>query len=132
MDSEPLVSETIEAGESLVRRFNDYMPVKVAFWLKPSEKDSYYLYIASNEIDDTNFELAYAEVSRLTRDLESPFFNPFKVNVISGKDPLANAADEINVKFPDRIPVRYGGRMFGGMSIDGVYIYPPQVTTEHA
>ncbi len=66
MDQSPLVMEEINAGAEIVRQFENYEPVKVAFWLKASDDDHRYLFIASDKIDDTNFDIAYGEVLRLS------------------------------------------------------------------
>ncbi len=125
MDQEPLVMEEIDAGGKLAREFDQYAPVKVAFWLKASDDDHRYLYLASDRIDDTNFGLAYGEVARLSDRFRSPFFDPFRVKVISGEDPLAQAAVDVNRQFPGQIPTRLRGQMFGGIFVDDVFIYPP-------
>lgn len=124
MDQGPLVMEEIEAGAELAREFDNYAPVKVAFWLKASDDDHRYLYLASDQIDDTNFDLAYSEVGRLTNKIRSPFIDGFRVKVINGSDPLARAALDINKRFPAPIPTRLAGQMFGGIFVDDVYIYP--------
>ena len=46
------------------REFDKYGPVKVAFWLKASDTEQRYLYIASDQIADTNLDVAYGEVLR--------------------------------------------------------------------
>lgn len=125
MDQGPLVSEEIGAGAELVRGFDKYKPVKVAFWLKASDENQRYLYISSNQIDDTNLELAYGEVLRLAGEMHNPYLDPFRVKVISGEDPLAQAATDIQKRFPATIPTRFHGTSFGGIWVDDVYIYPP-------
>lgn len=125
MDQGPLVMEEVDTGARLAREFDNYAPIKVAFWLKASDDDHRYLYLASDQIDDTNFDLAYREVTRLTRTIRSPFFDPFRVKVISGGDPLAQAAVDVNRQFPGQIPTRLRGQMFGGIFVDDVFIYPP-------
>ena len=70
-----MVNEEIDAGAELVRRFAKFQPVKVAFWLKPSEKEKCYLYIASDEIDDSNYDIAYGETVRLVNEVSSPFID---------------------------------------------------------
>jgi hypothetical protein len=130
MDQGPLVTEEIDAGAKLAREFGRYKPVKAAFWLKASDEEQRYLYLASDEIDDTNFDLAYGEILRLANQSQSPYLDPFRVMVIGGGDPLARAAAEIIERFPAQIPTRLRGQMFGGIFVDDVYIYPPtlQVT----
>jgi hypothetical protein len=127
MDQGPLVIEEIEAGAQLVREFDRYAPVKAAFWLKASDEDQRYLYLASDRIDDTNFDLAYGEVLRVAGEIQSPYLDPFRVMVISGDDPLALAAAELNNRFPGRLPTRFGGTRFGGLTVDDVYIYPSPI-----
>ena len=124
MDQGPLVIEEIEAGADLVREFEKYEPVTAAFWLKASNKELRYLYIASERIDDTNLDLAYGEVLRLADKLKSPYLDPFRVKLINAEDPLARAAVEINTRFPGRLATRLGGKSFGGLSVDDVYVYP--------
>jgi hypothetical protein len=124
MDQGPLVIEEIDAGAELAREFDKYEPVKVAFWLKASDKEHRYLYIASERIDGTNIDVAYGEVLRLTDKMQSPYLDPFRVKLISAGDPLAKAAVEVNKRFPSRMATRFGGKSFGGISVDDVYIYP--------
>src|SRR3954449_4517715 len=100
MDQGPLVSEEINAGAIMVREFDRYEPVKAAFWLKASDEEQRYLYLASDRIDDTNFDVAYREVLRLANEMRSPYLDPFRVKLIGGEDPLALAALDINKRFP--------------------------------
>ena len=124
MDNGPLVIEEIDVGARLVREFDQYASVKAAFWLKASDEEQRYLYLASDRIDDTNFDIAYGEVWRIADKIQSPYLDPFRVKVIGGGDPLASAAVEVNSRFPGPIPTRFGSRRFGGLTVDDVYIYP--------
>ena len=72
MDHEPLVKEQIDAGARFLREFDKYAPVRVAFWLKESDRQYWHLYVASDEITDDNFDLAYGEVIRIAGELRSP------------------------------------------------------------
>lgn len=124
MDHGPLVKEEIEAGAALVRAFDGYKPVQVAFWLKASDDPYRYLYLASEQVDATNLNLGYREVVRLAAQIQSLYFDPFRVKLVNADHPLAQAAVEINRRFPSRIGTRIGGSRFGGVSVDDVYIYP--------
>lgn len=124
MDQGSLVTEEIDAGAELARAFDKYEPVKVAFWLKASDDDHRFLYIASDRIDDTNIDIAYGTILRLAQKMRSMWLDPFRVKLINADDPLAKAADEIHQRFPGRTATRFGGNMFGGISVDDVYIYP--------
>ena len=124
MDQGPLVIEEIDAGAELAREFDKYEHVKAAFWIKATDDTNRYLYIASDQINDTNFTLAYREVLRLAGRLRSPYLDPFRVKVINAEAPLAKAAVEIHDRFPGSTAIRFGGKSFGGISAEDVYIYP--------
>jgi len=123
MDTWSLVTEEKDAGAEFAREFEKFKPVKVAFWLKASDEDHRYLYIASDRIDDTNFDLAYGEVLRLATNMHSIYLDPFRVKVISADDPLAKAAMDIHNRFPGRMATGFRGKSFGGVTVDDVYIY---------
>jgi len=124
VDQEPLVMDEIDAGAQFAWAFDQYLPVKVAFWLKAGDAGQRYLYIASDQINDDNFDHAYGEVLRIASRMPSIYLDAFQVKVINAATPLARAAAAINEQYPARIGTRVGGRMFGGMSIDSAYIYP--------
>jgi hypothetical protein len=129
MDQGPLVIEETDAGAELVRRLDKYFPVKAAFWVKESEEGHWYLYIASDQISDRNLDMAYGEVLRLAGQMASPYLDPFQVKLIPTSDPLAQAALDILRRYPGMMATRFGSKNFGGMGVDGVYIYPASVTT---
>lgn len=128
MDQRSLVIEEIDAGEELVRRLDKITPVQAAFWIKDSEEGQWYLYIALDQIDDANLGVAYGEVLRLAGEMASPHLDPFQVKLIPASDPLAQTALSIHRRYPGNRPTRFGGNNFGGMSVEGVYIYPASVT----
>jgi hypothetical protein len=128
MDQEPLVSDEIEAGAEFVKRLDKVMPVTAAFWLKEDDEGLWYLYVASDRVDDTNLRQSYGEALRVADQAPSPYLDPFRIKLISMNHTLAQAALEINHQFPGRIPTRFGGTKFGGMAVAGVYLYPPAVT----
>ena len=125
MGQRSLVTEEIDAGENLVREFNGYMDVLAAFWLKASDEEYRYLYIAPSQLNDSNFKSSYEQVLQLIDKLHSPYLDPFRVKLIESDNELAKAAVEIQNRFPARIPTRFGGSTFGDVSVDEVYIYPP-------
>src|SRR5689334_8177045 len=113
MDQGPLVNEEIDAGAELIRQFDKYEPVKAAFWLKESDDDYRFLYLASERVDGNNIDVAYGEVLRLTSQIHSPYLNPFRVKLINAEDPFAKAAVEIYRRFPSRAATRFGRNNFG-------------------
>jgi hypothetical protein len=129
MDQGSLVIEETEAGAELVRRLDRSFPVKAAFWVKDSEEGPWYLYIASDQIEDGNIDAAYREVLRLAGEMASPYLDPFQVKLIPTSDPLAQAALEVQRRFPGTMATRLGTTIFGGIGVDGVHLYPASLTS---
>lgn len=127
MDQGPLVIEETDAGADLVRRFDKYATVKAAFWAKASEENRWYLYIASDQFDDTHLDTAYGEVLRLAAQMASPHLDPFQVKLVTTSDPLARAAMDVHRRYAGNMATQFGGKNFGGLSVEGVYIYPASV-----
>lgn len=128
MDQGPLVSESINAGARFLGEFQKYAPVQAAFWLKESEEGAWYLYVASDQITDDNFDVAYGEVGRIAGQLRDPWFDLFQVKVIGIDDPLARAMLEIQKKYPGRTRFRHDGCQLGNVSVDEIYLYPLPIT----
>ena len=127
MDQGPLVIEEIDAGAEFARRFEAHRPVKAAFWLKASDDDRRYLYIAADEVDGSGLRSAYREVNRLAGEMRTPYLDPSRVKLIGGSDPLTQAAIDINQRFADDMANRLRNTMFGGLFVDEVYIYPTPI-----
>lgn len=127
MDQGPLVKEQIEAGARFLAEFHKYAPVQAAFWLKESDEGEWYLYVASDQITDDNFDIGYGEVARIFAVLKDPWFDPFQVKLIGMDDPLAKAAMDLIRRFPGRGHVRVHGETFGGVAVDGIYLYPSPI-----
>ena len=125
MGQELLVSEQIDAGADFVRGFNDYVPVSVACWVNPAEADIWYLYVASDHIDDHNILNAYGEVHRRLGAGQIPWLNMFQVKLVNSSHRVARDAIRIRDRYPTPVPTRYQGSSLGGLAIDGAYIYPP-------
>jgi hypothetical protein len=130
MDQGPLVDLQIDAGERLIGGFAHYTPVQAAFWVKEAESNQWFLYIAGDQIDDSNFDLAYSEVLRLLLGAPERWLDPFQVKVIGVNHPVAQAVMEIQQKYPRNLATRYYGRQLGGLSVEEVYIYPLPSTAQ--
>jgi hypothetical protein len=126
MDQNPLVNEQIDAGADFVSRFEKRLPVTVAFWLKTTDGGEWYLYVASEQVAAGNLDHGYSEVLTIAGEHPNPYLNPFRVKLIPATHPLAQAASEINHRFPGRVGARFGNRSFGGVSVEEAYIYPTE------
>jgi len=127
MDQSALVSERIAAGARFLAGLQKTLPVQVAFWLKSSEETEGHLYVASDQVTDKNIDTAYGEVLRVLLAMPNPWLDPFQVKLIGAEDPLAQAARNVLRRYPGRGPAGVHGQIFGGMSVDEVYIYPSVV-----
>jgi hypothetical protein len=130
MDKGPLVREEIDAGAKLVRALAPSWPVAVAFWLKASDDEFRYLYLASERINEAGSLEGYRIVLQRLRELQATDpdfeFDPFRIKVVETDEPLAKAAIDMNTRFPPgRHGTRLSGQRFGDRFIDDVYIYPP-------
>jgi hypothetical protein len=104
----------------------------VAFWLKEGEEGEWSLYVASDQITDDNFDVAYGEVLRIAGQLRDPPFDPFQVKLVGADDPLAKAALDINRRYPGPVATRFHGKVFGGLPVEEVYIYPSPIPVPSA
>ena len=104
--------------------FQKYMPVHAAFWLKDSDDGAWYLYVASDQITDENFDVAYGEVLRITVVMNDPLFDPFQVKLIGADDPLAQAVLDMQRRYPGRVTSHLQGKVLGGLPVEEVYLYP--------
>ena len=118
----------VDAGAKFIGEFAKYVPVQVAFWLKAREEEQWYLYLASDQIDDTNFDLAYGEVMRIASRIPDPWLSPFEIKVVSSKDPLAAAVVGFQNKYPGVNPTRHRSRPLGTRIVEEVYMYPQPAT----
>jgi hypothetical protein len=124
MDQNPLVIDQFDVGGKFLGEFQKYVPVNAAFWLKESAEGEWILYVASDQITDDNFDVAYGEVLRIAGQLRDPLFDPFQVKLIGADDPLAKAALDLNRRCSGPVATRFHGKMFGGLPVEEVYIYP--------
>ena len=124
MDHGTLVKEEIDAGAVFARGFDHYAPIKAAFWLKASGDDFRYLYLTSDRIDNSNRYEAYGEVVRLAQALRLADLDLFRIKIVAGDNPLAEAAAEQILKYPDSTGRRFGSCPFGDLFVDDGYVYP--------
>ncbi len=125
MGQDLLVIEQIDAGADFVRDFNHYANVSAACWVNPADTDNHFLYVASDDIDDSNIVAAYGEVLRILRGNCNPGLDPFQVKLVNTSDAVARDAVQMRDRYPARIPTRFQGSFFGGISVNPpVYIYP--------
>jgi hypothetical protein len=129
MDQTPLVAGEIEAGRELVARLDTITPIRAAFWAREIDESRWYLYIASDRFHGPCLAEGYRDVFEAIHAMDRKDLDPFQVKLIGADDPLALAARDIQERYPDLLPTRLGTQVFGGMSVGGVYLYPPPAAT---
>jgi hypothetical protein len=125
MDQGPLVTQQIDAGSRFIHEFAKQIPIQAAFWLRTSEDNEWFLYVVSDQINDSSVRLAYGEVSRITSKLADPWLDSVHVKVIGTNKPVAKAILDIQGKYPGRLPARYRDLQLGGIFVEEAYVYPP-------
>src|SRR5262245_52635134 len=120
MDQGPLVIQQIDAGARLVKEFEAYKAVRAAFWLETADDREWFLHLVSDQID-SNFDLAYGEVLRITKKIPSPWLDPFQVKVLGSDAPLARDVIAIQQKPLGQLGGRFHGRQLGGVPVEEVY-----------
>ncbi|MBI1903160.1 MAG: hypothetical protein HYS13_18830 [Planctomycetia bacterium] len=123
MDQGTLVTEQIEAGARLADEFGKFMPLQAAFWLKPSDDGQWFLYLASDQMNDTNVRRAYGEVVRILGPGRRMWLDTFQVKVMAIDNPVAKSVLEIQHKYAAVLPTRLHGGRFGDLTFDEAYIY---------
>ena len=132
MDQDSLVENRIEAGKRFLDEFNKEYPLKTAFWLKESDDGAWYLYVASERIDESNRRDAYMGVSRAAKRVQNVYFDRFWVKVVEKDHPLVNAVLEIQERYPNPLGIHYRGFRLGKASIEGAYFYPLPIAAVQA
>jgi hypothetical protein len=125
VDKSALVNPQIQAGEWLIKEFAKRYPVKAAFWLKSDEDEDWYLYVASDKVNDTNLGAAYGDVSRIMSTSRNPWLNPFRVKVVGADDPLARAIIKFTKNHPGETPILVNAGTLDDVWIEGAIVYPP-------
>jgi len=140
MDQELLANELIDNGKKLVEALNATgFDVMIAFWARPIESGSWYLYLASTLVDEKGPAAGYRLVQQILRNSEDLWIDPLEIKVLGKNDSMADAAVSLvqprissgpfAVPSPRPYPgmTRFGGSSLGGIEVDGAYIYPQHV-----
>jgi hypothetical protein len=128
MVTDTLVSNLVGDGQRLV----DELPrsgfaVAAAFWLKASEDCKWYFYIVSPSVDSDGLAKAYRRLHPLVRNLSAPVeIDPLEIKLIGPSNPIARDVVAVLGRFTgtSRLPILWGGKELGNVSIEEAYLYP--------
>src|SRR5271166_6318950 len=93
MDQDTMVSEQTKRGKRLIEALvANGFDVRVAFWAKPTDEGTWFLYLASPLVDDKGPAAAYRIVHDILRKMPDPWIDPFEIRVVGLNDSLTEAA----------------------------------------
>jgi hypothetical protein len=126
VDTVTLVDDLIDDGRRLVERFvADGGWVTAAFWVKTAEEGQWTLYIATEAVDRDGPAKAYNSIYASWEKLSDPWVSMSEIKLVGPENPITKDVLEILARHPGRLPVRFGGRSLGNLSVGEAYIYPP-------
>jgi hypothetical protein len=136
-DKNTVVSQLAEDGKQLMGALvKEGFDVQAAFWMKPTDDEKWFLYLASPMVDDKGPAAAYRFVHRVLRNMSNTLIEPLEIKVLGLNDSItsdvlaritpkvANSPYAVRNPPPYRGMTWFGGATLGGISIDGAYIYP--------
>ncbi|GAC1469050.1 MAG: hypothetical protein NVSMB9_12370 [Isosphaeraceae bacterium] len=130
MDQVSLVQDRIGDGRRFVERFAaDGNPVDAAFWVKASEEDSWFLYVATDLVDREGPAAAYRAVHASLDKLGDKCLSSSEIKIVRPSNPLALGVKAIMGRKGGRSAPRFDGRILGQVAVDQTYIYPSHVFT---
>ena len=138
MGQDTLVREQLENGRKLIDSvIAEGFDVDLAFWIKETEADNWFLYLSSPFVDQQGLFASYMLVQAVIRRMPELDIDPSEVRVVSLNDSRSVEAREAiryrmehglfplpNAPISQRVS-RFGGVSLGGRSINGGYIYLP-------
>jgi hypothetical protein len=126
MDTELLVDQRIEDGrELLVNLVARGFEISVAFWIRTSEEDLWFLYIASPEVGRIPIGDAYREAYTALSRSTNTSITISNIKLISSDNPVAVDALAVSNRFHALVPIAYNGTRMGHLAIEEALIYPP-------
>ncbi len=126
MDRTTLVTEQRDDAQCLIEKLakNDF-DVTAAAWIKTSDDGQWFLYIASQVVDEKGYAAAYREVQTTIRNIPKFSIGPFDVRLVSSSHALVSDVKKLYTKFPASLQTQFGGSQLGKMNIEEALIYPP-------
>jgi hypothetical protein len=124
MDQAALVDHQIDDVTRLVDELRrDAFDVKAAFWLYTSEADQWFLYIASDAVDQKAITEAYKAINRAMRRIPDLRIDRFEVKLVAPDDPVAKAVIDFQCRQHARLPTRIRATKLGEVYIENAYLY---------
>jgi hypothetical protein len=97
-----------------------------AAWVKETETGRWYLYLVTPLVGKEGGKIpAYRRVNEVIRQIPQPFWvDPLEIKVVAPSSPFAADIADLQQRYPEGKPIRYGGWRLGEVSMEAAYIYP--------
>jgi hypothetical protein len=124
MDHAALVRDEIEGGSEVLDTLRSAgFDVTAAFWVKESDADDWYFYIATSDVDRYGPTGAYRRLHEMMGRDMGPI-DRFRIKLIGSDSAVAREVLEIQKRYPAPLATRYQAPRLGPIPIDAAYIYP--------
>jgi hypothetical protein len=125
MDTQTLVDDQIQAGQRFITLLvRNNFDVKVACWVKTSEEDDWFLYVASGEVDKKGLAEAYREAYRVLESVDIPWITASQLKLVRSDNPIVADVQETQHLLTAAFPTISHRLQLGNISTQEVYIYP--------
>jgi hypothetical protein len=125
MDYEVLVEGQIEDGRTLISGLTEKkFDVSVAFWVRTSEENLWFLYVGTNAVRQMSLADAYRVVYDVLRRIPNTAISISHVKIVDSDALVAKAAREVRDRDPARLTTHYLGKKLGNLAIEEACIYP--------
>ena len=120
-----LVENYVDAGQQFLDALRSSgFDVTTAFWVRTSEDDLWFLYIASPAADKGSLAKVYSEVYRILQALRSSWVSESDVKLIGASNPITLDVIRLRDNWPGTSIVKRDGLQLGSMFVEEVHIYP--------
>ncbi len=125
MDQELLVDQRVEDGEKLVTLLvRDGFNVTAAFWGNAVDTYFWYLYLANDGVDATNFGEYFRRLYDSWGKIPDTSVAISELKLLNTTDPIVRDAIQIRDRRPGRLAIRAENRTLGSHKFKELYIYP--------
>lgn len=126
MDRTTLVGEQREDGQALLDKLAKRgFDIQAAAWIKTSDDGQWFLYIASEVVDEKGYAAAYRDLQAVIRGMPDFAVGPFDVRLLTASHALVADVKKLYQRFPAPLQTQFGGSELGKMNIEEALIYPP-------
>jgi len=128
VDQGTLVEDRIVDGRRFVERFAaDGNSVRAAAWVKTAEEGLWFLYLATEIIDQVGPAAAYRAVHGSLKKLEDLPLNGSQIKLVGPSNPIAVGLQNIANRSPVKLSTRFGAETLGSLAVDQGYVYSPHL-----